>query len=323
MDLEEKAERDRLIQFFQDGDLYRRYPVPGTEPRRTGSMHGSWMTSPRLLHIPTDIRIEALCASEDTKRTFETDFGQENERRKTLDLEVGESRMVQFRCTHCQEQTLAFLVHVGRAEAEEVEKQLTYLEKAGVWPSIRPTPAPDLAKGLGTAAELYKKGLIVEKFGYGIGAFAYYRRVTEDVIERLLAKLREYAEEAGETELVKAIDATAGETQASKKIALVKELVPKVLRRGKWNPLGTLYASLSDGLHGRTDEECLDLAKELQITIEFLITRLEALVATPKQYEEAMNKLRSAAAGAGATADPAGDSAPTGAAPKRAKPGKQ
>ena len=324
---EEKAARvtyrQRLVQFFESGDFYRVYPFPETAPqtitpKSIGTMSGSYTKTYDAIEVPTNLRIELQCSTcGDTTRTFAVVTGPQEDRSGSVDVRFDETRMVQFRCTHCGKQDAAFLVHVRRVDATKI---LT-MEKAGVWPSVRPAPKPDLATGLGAAAELFCKGLTVQKFGFGIGALAYYRRVTEDIIERLLAQLREFAEEANETALVQAIDATAAETQASKKIAIVKDLVPNILRRGGLNPLGTLYASLSDGMHGRTDAECLARAEELRVTLEYLVTRLQSLVTTPKQYEEAMKKLQSPAP-ASAPPAPSGREAPGGSASKGAKPPK-
>lgn len=280
--------RERLIRFFEIGDLYHQYPFPETVPGRGLYFRGRF-------EFPADLRINLQCPTcADARRTFAILNDGENRRSDSVDVLADKTGLLPFECTYCQEQRCAFLVHVGKTE----ETAEWYLIKAGVWPSARPAPSAELAKGLGAAKELFIRGLTAQKFGFGIGAYAYYRRVTEDIIERLLADLRQYAEEAGDTELVKAIDETASETQASKQIAVVKDLVPKVLRPGGMNPLGALYDALSDGLHGRTDDECLERAEALRVTIEFLVTRLESLVTTPKQYVEAMKKLKAPPKGA-------------------------
>ena len=139
-------------------------------------------------------------------------------------------------------------------------------------------------------------GLVNQRFGFGIGAFGYYRRVAEDIIDRLLGDLREYADEADLKELVAAIDETKTQHQAAEKIKIVMPLVPKILRPNGQSPLGTLFGALSEGLHGGTDQECLDEADSLRVALEFLIVKLESLVATPAQYAEAMKKVQEAKA---------------------------
>jgi hypothetical protein len=279
----EEALQNHLVRFFESGDLYREYPVPGTESTHYGS------GSEDDFAVPTSLRIQLPCPScEGVARTFAIAFEPKQMERSSVDFRVGETYMVRFGCTHCQGQRYAFLVQVGRT----TDPRGLHVVKAGVWPSVQPAPSADLAQGLGTAAHLFGRGLTVEKFGFGIGAFAYYRRVTEDIIGRLLADLRVYAEEAELPELVRAVDKTASEHQAAQKIAIVKDLVPKVLRPGNQNPLGTLYKALSEGIHGGTEDECLGRAAALRVAIEFLVTRLESLVATPKQFLEAIENLK-------------------------------
>ena len=285
---------ESLVQFFEDAAFYRKCQFPETGPKNRASLEGgSWTQKSTQLRVPADLRISVLCAlCDDSKRTFAAEFGPQSDRGQATHLQVDESRLLQFRCTHCQKQHVAFLVHVGRTP----ETQSLHLVKAGVWPSARPAASHELTKALGPAAELFSRGLIAEKFGFGIGAFAYYRRVTEDIIDRLLLSLRSYADDAGSANLVAAIDATANETQLSKRIAVVKDLVPKILRPDGLNPLGTLYDALSDGLHGRSDEDCLCQAEALRIALDFLVTRLDSLVTTPKQFVDAMRKLKAPAA---------------------------
>jgi hypothetical protein len=279
----EEALESLLVQFFESGDLYREYAVPGTEPAPYGQ------SSEDAFEVPTSLRIQLPCPScEGVARTFAVAFEPKQMEHSSVDFEVGESYMVRFGCTHCRGQRYAFLVHVGRT----TDTRGLHVVKAGVWPSAQPAPSPELSHGLGAAAHLFGRGLTVEKFGFGIGAFAYYRRVTEDIIGRLLADLRTYAEEAELSALVDAVDKTAAEHQAANKIAIVKDLVPKMLRPAGRNPLGTLYAALSEGIHGGSEDECLDRAAALRIAIEFLVTKLESLVATPKQFVEAMQKLQ-------------------------------
>ena len=147
----------------------------------------------------------------------------------------------------------------------------------GVYPSARPEPAPELARGLGEAGGLFVKGLINQSFGFGIGAFGYYRRVAEDIIERLLEQLRDYAAEAELKELVVAIDEAKKQRQAAERIRIVHPLIPKILRPGGQDPLGTVFGALSEGLHGGTDEACLDEADALRVALEFLIVKLNAI----------------------------------------------
>lgn len=46
-----------------------------------------------------------------------------------------------------------------------------------------------MVRALGDHASSYKKGLICESHGYGIGAHAYYRRIVENIVNWLLEQV--------------------------------------------------------------------------------------------------------------------------------------
>jgi hypothetical protein len=280
------ALRTQLKRFFEAGPFYQPWPVPGTAPRRS---YGA-----DEVVIPGGFRIEMACIQcDETTRTFVLDYKDNYNHYADVTLRADKGpHLIRFRCTHCDERLIGYLVYVGRnANSEALQ-----IEKGGVYPSVRPQPSPELARGLGEAKSMFVNGLINQHFGFGIGAFGYYRRVAEDIIDRLLGDLREYADEAELKELVAAIDDAKKQHQAAEKIKIVMPLVPKILRPNGQNPLGTLFGALSNGLHGGTDQECLDVADSLRTALEFLIVKLESLVATPTQYAQAIKEVQEAKA---------------------------
>lgn len=288
---EDRALRAQLKRFFEAGPFYQPWPVPGTAPRRSPGGHAYEQDE---VLIPAGFRIETACIEcQETTRTFVLDYKENSNRYAKVALRVDEGpHLVCFRCTHCEKRVIGYLVYVGRNS----KSQALQIEKGGVYPSLRPQPSPELARGLGEAKSMFVNGLITQQFGFGIGAFGYYRRVAEDIIDRLLGDLREYADEADLKDLVAAIDEAKRQHHAAEKIKIVMPLVPRILRPDGQNPLGTLYEALSSGLHGGADEECLDEADSLRTALEFLIVKLESLVATPAQYAEAMKKVQEAKA---------------------------
>ncbi len=132
-----------------------------------------------------------------------------------------------------------------------------------------------LEKALGRHVREYKNGLINEGHGFGIGAFAYYRRIVEVMIDELLADILELipSDDKQHQEYREALERAKDDHRADVKIAQVKDLIPAVLRPGGANPLKELHSALSAGLHGHTDEECLDLADHIRVSLKFLIER--------------------------------------------------
>lgn len=127
---------------------------------------------------------------------------------------------------------------------------------------------------LGEHADLFQKGLVCESQGYGVGAFAYYRRIVELMTDRLLGALQEIIEDASLQAYQAALIDTRKSIVAQEKIALVKDLLPASLRPDGMNPLALLHDLLSTGLHGGDDEECLEDAGQIRTVLVFLVDRI-------------------------------------------------
>ena len=67
-----------------------------------------------------------------------------------------------------------------------ISKDEKWIIKVGQEPAWSIDIEPYLEKIFGKYVNDYKKGLINESQGYGIGAFAYYRRIVEVIIDELL-----------------------------------------------------------------------------------------------------------------------------------------
>ena len=122
---------------------------------------------------------------------------------------------------------------------------------------------------------IYKKGLACESIGYGIGAFAYYRRITELVIDKLLDSIKDCLLEEEKPNYIEALEFTQNSHIAEEKIALVKDLLPPSLRPNNYNPLAILHELLSEGIHNLPEEECLEDAKSIREILIFLVDQIE------------------------------------------------
>jgi hypothetical protein len=138
-------------------------------------------------------------------------------------------------------------------------------------------------------AELYGRGIRSESQGYGIGAYAYYRRIVEQIVDRLFDSIAENIDEA--REFSTALDAARKERVADKKIAIVKDMLPETLRPEGLNPLDLLHDCLSGGLHHETEEECLESAAAVRHTLEYLIQQLATRNEGRKSFTDSQRKL--------------------------------
>jgi len=167
-----------------------------------------------------------------------------------------------------------------------------YVMKIGQEPPWEITPDRTLEKVLGPRAVYYKRGLVCESQGYGIGAFAYYRRIIEEIIDDLLAGVVNLIV-AGEERKVylEALEKVRRTTITQDKIDLVKDLLPPILRPDGMNPLSTLHSVLSEGLHQQTDERCIELAMAVREVLIFLVNQITLTQTAAANFTESMRKI--------------------------------
>jgi len=194
--------------------------------------------------------------------------------------------LVDFVCAGCS----AFFHKIAFRVTEDGKA----VQKVGQWPPVSTEEDDAVSKFLNkTHVELYRKGQRSEAHDYGIGAFAYYRRILEVVISDLLADIEEaIPDDADKKKYHEALQNLRDSQSAAIRIEAVKDLLPTSLRPGGRNPLTTLYDALSVGLHGLSDEECLAWAEAIRKTLAYLIQQVETTKENAKQYATSMDVIR-------------------------------
>ena len=145
---------------------------------------------------------------------------------------------------------------------------------------------------VGPDRDAFLKGRRAEIQGLGIGAFAYYRRVVENQKDRLLDQIRQVAEHSRvKPEVLAAIDQAKGETKFSKAVDLVKDAIPESLRIDGHNPLTLLHSALSEGVHAKSDEECLELATSIRVVLQELAERAGIALKDHAELRTAVGRL--------------------------------
>lgn len=194
-----------------------------------------------------------------------------------------------YNCAACKFK-FTFILYEG-CEYEENEAHDPYIMKIGQWPTWLPRIDRRLQKLLGDNLDNYKKGLYCEHEGFGIGAFAYYRRIIEDGINDLLDALYEMFTEEEKEKYKNDMKKAKIERIADKKIEIVKEILPSHLRPGGVNPLARLHSSLSAGLHSGSEKECLQTATDIRLSLEFLLKGIVEIRKEKIDYHKAVIKL--------------------------------
>lgn len=188
-----------------------------------------------------------------------------------------------YACAHCQEFHRIFFI--------KIDAKRQSIIKIGQYPAWDIESDEYIDSLLGKKAELYKKGLICESQGYGIAAFAYYRRIVEEVIDSLLEEIKDLIEGEEKEKYLAALKQTKETPIAANKIALVKDLLPPILRPEGMNPLNTLYSILSGGLHTQSEDECLDIAMQIREVLSYMVSQVASTRQASKSFTASMRSL--------------------------------
>jgi len=228
-----EEEKQKLGVFLANGPLYTHYAFAED-------------FAPRVNNFPSTIQL--FCAGDCQKvQTFECTYHHTGHGSAT-DRSWGE--LVAYRCRNC----------------ESVNQKYWYVwDTKGFWkvgqaPELKEWIETKLEAALGKSKALYRKAIRSRSFGFGIGAVSYLRRIIEDTTETLMGLLRDEKWEEWITEEQQQFDQAFKTYQYSQKIdyAAGKILPAKVFANGR-DSFTALHDVTSSGLHGKSEEECLEI----------------------------------------------------------------
>ena len=185
-----------------------------------------------------------------------------------LYLETGLSHF-EFTCVSCGRSKREY--HVEQI----VDEKTIRLQKYGERPRKRLARDPVLQRFLNDDLDNYEKAVDCLSDGYGVAAFAYFRRVVENNINGLLDLVQEDAQSSGaDPEVVAALAELRKNSPMNKKIRIANRALPEHLKLDGQNPLAKLYQVLSEGVHRLPEEECLNKAKATSECLAYLVSEL-------------------------------------------------
>lgn len=229
------------------------------------------------------------CGSDQTFNMVGEYWGEES--RNAHDKVYNEINEIRYLCSACKKGLRIFLVRFSYTIPNKDKKSVATLEKVGQYPAWSIEIDKELEKILGSKAELLKKGLINESQSYGIGAFGYYRRIVEEVIDELLDMVEALVEPSEKKAYKVALEKTKKTRIAQEKIDLVKDMLPQSLKPDNINPLGVIHSALSEGLHSLSDEECIKQAEIIRGSLTFLVNQVIKTKNESKSFTDGMRKL--------------------------------
>lgn len=194
-------------------------------------------------------------------------------------------------CSNCRKRVKTYSLNMRRAHDEIHGTCFKYGED----PPYGPPVPPKLISLIGPDRDLFLKGRRCENQGLGIGAFVYYRRVVENQKNRILDKIIKVSQKLKAPEgSIKILEAAKAETQFSKALEDVKDAIPEALLVNGHNPLSLLHSALSDGLHARDEDHCLEVAHDVRIVLAELSDRLSQALKDEEELNSALARLMKA-----------------------------
>lgn len=196
--------------------------------------------------------------------------------------------MVTYQCKNCTKaQSHYFYCWWGGTEDTAVQT----FYKAGQFPQLQSEPTAELGKKLDRVnLDLYRKALTSRHHAYGIGALAYLRRVVENRMNDLLDLLAEAAKgDESSIELLKEVEEVKAKRSFDQKISYAARLIPKDLKVGG-NPLDLLHELTSEGMHNKSEDECLEIFDKCKAAFEYVFRQLNVKIEDAKAYIEALKE---------------------------------
>jgi hypothetical protein len=271
---------DEIAAFLADGPVYKAYKYD--DDLWMKDHQGSVVLSfPQVLRLYCD---EGPCKKiQNWERTSGSYFGLYQ---ATV---VTRFTQVDFRCRNCARAGVTYFLYF------DLDEKGGKITKVGQWPPLSREPDPVVVAGWSKADKLlYRDALTFRNGNKGIAALPYLRRIIENHIHGVL-DLIEDANRQNPTADFDPAAFTEVKTshRFSEKLDFARDHLPAGLTPGgSPNPIGTLYELISDGLHERTEEECIEIFDRCKTAFEYVVKKLTEAKREDEIYIQAVRKLK-------------------------------
>ncbi len=200
-------------------------------------------------------------------------------------------KLFQYQCANCSSSIKRFAVAFDPLRLPDGLHCLA--AKLGELPAFGQHDTPTrLLTLLGDERDAFLKGRRCENQGLGIGAFSYYRRVVENKKNAIIDSIIKVATALqASSEALAELQAARDDTRFAQSLGAIKTAIPQVLLINGHNPLTLLHNALSEGLHSKTDEECLSIAHSVRVVLSELAERLSQALKDEKELNDAVARL--------------------------------
>lgn len=162
----------------------------------------------------------------------------------------------------------------GMVKPKEYPETKIFLKKVGSNPPLKVQPNKIVTKYFDRETNRwYFKGLNCINENYGIGAYAYFRRIIEKELIKIIEEIKELPS-SHKSEIEKLLDAHKQKPTITTIYENIFEHLPHSLKVLGNNPIKLLYKETSDGLHALEEDECLKKSVAVQKILEFTIQKI-------------------------------------------------
>jgi len=196
-------------------------------------------------------------------------------------------------CKSCKKYNIEFLLHIWSDEiiskseirristmiknhnnGIEEKKANIYIQKIGVYPEIKPSIDKSITKYFDRETNNWHyKAVKSLNENFGIGSFAYFRRIVEKELIQIINDLS-HLDSAVSTKIQNLLS----KYNETDKIYLIYENIfeylPSSLKGLGDNPFQLLYKQTSEGLHNLSEAECLKRADNINKLLMFVILKV-------------------------------------------------
>ena len=197
------------------------------------------------------------------------------------------------RCQSCGAE-IDFLIRVYSDKSlDEIKDGMNiFICKIGQFPPYEISPDKIVEKYLlKEDIDNYKKALANLSISYGIGAFAYFRRIIEHGIIGIIHDIS-LMDFEGVDKIKEALKSFKKDHQMANLISIINEYLPSSLNGLGDNPIRLLYEQLSGGIHDFSEEECLKKAEMIDKILTYVIKKVNEEKFQINDVKDAMKQLR-------------------------------
>jgi hypothetical protein len=192
----------------------------------------------------------------------------------SLAYESEDNFFIKYVCKNCNSYFKIYSVYI-----QLKNHSLCSVYKYGEVPPFGPPLPSKLFSIIGPDKQLFLIGRRAENQGMGIGSFAYYRRVVENQRDRIFDEIiKALKKNSSSPELIEELENAKKETQFSKSLQSIKSAFPESLLISNHNPLTLLHSALSEGLHSKDENECLEMANSIRLILTELAERISNIL---------------------------------------------